>query len=91
MKAVAWLMVKALAFTSEEGSRQIVFGAVSGREDENKMRGAYINLSKVTEPSDFVISEEGGKVQERIWVSCFLGCEIFYLLMLFGRMRQWRF
>jgi hypothetical protein len=64
-----WVMEKALAFTSEEGSRQLVYAAVGERGDESKLRGAYISLSQVRESSDFVLSQEGAKVQDRIWVS----------------------
>ncbi|KZP17994.1 short-chain dehydrogenase [Athelia psychrophila] len=56
-----------LAFTTEEGSRQLVYAAVGGNEEPSKMRGAYINLGNVQEVSDFVLSAEGGAAQERIW------------------------
>ncbi|KAK0443239.1 hypothetical protein EV421DRAFT_1710192 [Armillaria borealis] len=56
-----------LAFTTEEGSRQLVFSAVGGANDEDKLRGAYISLSEVVEESDFVISEDGKVVQDKIW------------------------
>lgn len=69
VKVIDWLTSKAFAFTSEEGSRQLVYAAIGGREDESQMRGAYVHLNKVAEVSDFVISEEGAKLQERIWVS----------------------
>ncbi|KAF8903450.1 hypothetical protein CPB84DRAFT_1774170, partial [Gymnopilus junonius] len=60
------LMEKALAHTSEEGSRQLVFGAVGGGMGDN-LRGAYINLSKVEEPSDYVLSTRGKAAQEKLW------------------------
>lgn len=65
-----WILVKLLANTSEVGSRQLVYAAIGGTEDEAKIRGAFISTSEIREVSDFVLSEEGAKVQDRIWVSC---------------------
>lgn len=62
-------MEKALALTAEEGSRQLIYGALAEDKD-GQMRGAYITAANVAEPSDFVISEVGEKVQERLWVRC---------------------
>lgn len=56
----------ALAWTTEQGSRQLVWAAVGGIADQ--VRGGYVSISAIQEPSDFVISEEGKKVQERAWV-----------------------
>lgn len=47
------------------------------------MQGRYLNLCRVEEESDYVISEEGGKVEKRLWV-CFtyivvVGCELMVL------------
>ncbi|KAG7440371.1 NAD(P)-binding protein [Guyanagaster necrorhizus] len=56
-----------LAFTTEEGSRQLVYAAIGSLDDEETLRGKYIQLSKVTEESDFAISEDGMIVQEKIW------------------------
>lgn len=61
-----------LAFTTEQGSRQIIYGAIGGRENEDRMKGAFISRSEVVEPSDFVVSEKGGKMQENLWVSMFI-------------------
>ncbi|PBK67956.1 short-chain dehydrogenase [Armillaria solidipes] len=55
------------AFTTEEGSRQLVYGAVGSLEDEEKLRGKYICMSEVVEESDFVISEDGKIVQDKVW------------------------
>ncbi|RDB15750.1 WW domain-containing oxidoreductase [Hypsizygus marmoreus] len=65
--ALDWLMEKALARTTEEGSRMLVYSAVGGEEDGEELRGEYISSAKVAEASDFVISEEGGIVQNKIW------------------------
>ncbi|KAJ7701185.1 hypothetical protein B0H17DRAFT_1005151 [Mycena rosella] len=64
---VDFLMERALAFTSEQGSRQLVFGAVARRDNPEAMRAAYISLSRVVEPSDYVLSTEGMKMQDRLW------------------------
>ncbi|KAK0476366.1 hypothetical protein IW261DRAFT_1339715 [Armillaria novae-zelandiae] len=56
-----------LAFTTEVGSRQLVYAAVGSLDDEEKLRGKYIHLSRVVEESDFVISEDGKIVQDKVW------------------------
>jgi hypothetical protein len=68
---VGWILDRTIASTSEEGSRQLVYAAVGEKADEKKMRGAFISWGRVEEVSDFVLSEEGTKVQDRIWVSDF--------------------
>ncbi|PBK67955.1 NAD(P)-binding protein [Armillaria solidipes] len=55
------------AFTTEEGSRQLVYGAVGSLEDEEKLRGKYICMSEVMEESDFVISRDGKIIQDKVW------------------------
>jgi retinol dehydrogenase-12 len=57
-----------LAWTAEQGSRQLVFGAVGGRVDEEKMKGAYIHRSRAVEVADFVLSDDGRRMQDTIWV-----------------------
>lgn len=61
------LFERLLAHTAEEGSRQLVYAAVSGVDSE--MHGAYVALSQIKEVSDFVLSAEGREAQRRIWVS----------------------
>ena len=63
-----------LAFTTEQGSRQLVYAAVGSLNDEEKLRGKYIHMSEVVEESDFVISEDGKIVQDKVWVSGSLRC-----------------
>ncbi|KAJ7483238.1 hypothetical protein FB451DRAFT_1438886, partial [Mycena latifolia] len=68
MRAVVSFLVELLfALSAEQGSRQLVFGAVALPHRTEDLRGAYVSLSKVTEPSDFVLSEEGKRVQNRVW------------------------
>lgn len=62
-------MEKVLARTTEEGSRQIVWAAVANEDKKDELQGAYITLSEISEPSNFVISEEGKHAQDRLWVS----------------------
>ena len=57
-----------LAWTAEEGSRQLVFGAVGGRDDEESMKGAYIHRSCAVEVANFVLSDDGRRMQDTIWV-----------------------
>jgi len=64
-----------------DGAQVMVYGAVgtsftiysSGQASDNldNLRGAYVNLGRVDEPSDFIIGEEGKKRQDKIWVSVF--------------------
>ncbi|KAK0186902.1 hypothetical protein F5146DRAFT_147778 [Armillaria mellea] len=56
-----------LCFTTEEGSRQLVYGAVGSLDDEEKLHGKFIQMSEVVEESDFVISEDGKIVQDKVW------------------------
>ncbi|KAJ6580895.1 short-chain dehydrogenase [Mycena capillaripes] len=64
---VDYLMERALAFTAEVGSRQLVWGAVAHQEQPDKLRGEYLAGCQVKEVSDFVLSAEGVKVQDRLW------------------------
>ncbi|KAG6856249.1 hypothetical protein H0H87_006108 [Tephrocybe sp. NHM501043] len=62
-----WIMEKFLARTSEEGSRQLVWAAVGGKDDEDKLRGAYVDGLRIVEASDFAVGEEGHVVQDKLW------------------------
>ncbi|KAF8958275.1 short-chain dehydrogenase [Flammula alnicola] len=67
-RAVAdWIMKKVLARTSEEGSRQLIWAAVGGEDTKDQLRGAYISVGRVSEASDYVISEVGKSAQEKLW------------------------
>jgi retinol dehydrogenase 12 len=59
------------AHTTEEGSRQLVYGAVGVPEagDEWMLKGQYINMSTVEEVSDDVLDDRGRRAQDMIWVS----------------------
>ncbi|KAG2138654.1 uncharacterized protein EDB93DRAFT_1090606 [Suillus bovinus] len=56
-----------LAWTAEQGSRQLVFAAVGGRDNEDNMKAGYVNLGRLIEVADFVLSDEGRKFQNTVW------------------------
>ena len=57
-----------LAYTTEEGSRQLVWAAVGGAGREFELRGGYVSMADLQEVSDYVLSDEGTVVQTRLWV-----------------------
>ncbi|KAF9526084.1 hypothetical protein CPB83DRAFT_858316 [Crepidotus variabilis] len=63
-----FLMEKALARTSEEGSRQLIWASLgSDKGDEHALHGTYISDMQVFEPADSVVSEDGKKLQNKLW------------------------
>ncbi|KAK7462249.1 hypothetical protein VKT23_007853 [Stygiomarasmius scandens] len=56
-------------YTTEEGSRSLVYGAVgeAGTEAEETLRGAHLRRGRKTEYGEFVLTSQGEKLQERIW------------------------
>ncbi len=78
------------AFTTEEGSRQLVYAAVGGADNEEELRGAYIDMSEVKQVSEWVLSKTGREAEDRLWVCCaclFLGVD--FVLILFYRPKRW--
>lgn len=63
-----WFWDIFVSWSAERGSRQLVFGALGNKDKPDELKGAYISSSKVVEPSDYVISDEGAKVQKQLWV-----------------------
>ncbi|KAM7222719.1 hypothetical protein V8F06_001906 [Rhypophila decipiens] len=64
MQKVIFSLVKAvIGRTAEEGSRVLVYAATAGKETH----GQYLVNNAVAMPSDWVVSEEGTKTQERVW------------------------
>ncbi|KAJ3863526.1 MAG: hypothetical protein NXY57DRAFT_1001009 [Lentinula lateritia] len=53
------------AYTSEEGSRQIIYAAIGGKDEE--LRGKFTSYSQVLEISDWMLSEEGKKAEDKTW------------------------
>ena len=64
-----WLSKLLLARTTEQGSRQLIWACIYGKDDINQLRGAYISSMRIQEPSDFVVSEEGKLAQTKLWVN----------------------
>jgi hypothetical protein len=63
-------LIKALlARSAEKGSRTIVHAALAGSRAD--MQGKYLNKCQVEEESDYVLSDEGAKTEDQLWV-CFL-------------------
>lgn len=66
----------AAARSSEEGSRQLIWAAVgpesATREEMKKLHGQYVHNTKIEQVSEWVRTEEGGLVQERVFVSIVL-------------------
>ncbi|KAF9020270.1 short-chain dehydrogenase [Hymenopellis radicata] len=61
---VSALYFRLMAFTAEQGSRQVLYAALSGDEE---MRGAYVAYHQIREPSDFVLSEDGQRLKQVYW------------------------
>ena len=64
-----WLRKLLLARTTEQGSRQLVWACISGKDNVDQLRGAYISSMAIREPSDTVVSEEGKRAQDKLWVN----------------------
>ena len=82
---LSWIYVvvdSIIAWSAERGSRQLVFAALGREKREDELKGAYISSSEVTEPSDFIISDEGRAGQKQVWVSIFTRCSRFLCLSL---------
>ncbi|KAG1773279.1 hypothetical protein EV702DRAFT_583044 [Suillus placidus] len=56
-----------LAWTSEQGSRQLICAAVGGRDNEDSVKGGFVNRSRFVEVADFVLSDGGHKMQDTVW------------------------
>lgn len=64
-KLAKWIFAR----TTEQGSRSLVWAAIGGDEDRDKLRGAYVALCQVSEASDYVLSDGGKRAQDVLWVS----------------------
>ena len=67
--AIHWLAEKILAFTTEEGGRQIAWAAICGEGDLNALRGAYMVATRVEEPADFLLGKREKERGAKLWVS----------------------
>ena len=66
---IMWLRKLILARTTEQGSRQLIWACIGGKDNIDQLRGAYISSMQIRESSDFVISEEGKRAQTKLWVN----------------------
>ena len=69
---LSWPIEILLARTAEQGSRQLIWASIGGKDSIDQLRGAYISSMRVQESSDFVISEEGKHAQTKLWVNIHL-------------------
>ncbi|KAJ6580743.1 hypothetical protein B0H19DRAFT_1112261 [Mycena capillaripes] len=67
LAAFETLLSYIFAFTTEVGGRHLVWASVGLEDEPDALRGAYIHRCQITDPSDFVISAQGAKVQDRLW------------------------
>ncbi|KAJ7272452.1 short-chain dehydrogenase [Mycena rebaudengoi] len=67
MAIVDSLMEKAISLPTEVGSRQLVWAALGEQEHPEKLRGESIYAGRVEEVSDYILSAEGVKIQNRLW------------------------
>ncbi len=65
---VSALYFRLMAFTAEQGSRQVLYAALYKDEE---MRGAYVAYHQIREPSDFILSEDGRRLKQVYWVRVF--------------------
>ena len=58
-----------MARSTEQGSRQLIWASIGGKDNIEQLRGAYISSMQVREPSDSVVGEKGKLAQNKLWVS----------------------
>jgi hypothetical protein len=63
IKWLVWLLHLLLARSTEVGSRTLVDATTSGPESH----GEYKSDCQVVPPSAYVLSEDGRKMQKRVW------------------------
>ncbi|KAF9449782.1 NAD(P)-binding protein [Macrolepiota fuliginosa MF-IS2] len=57
---------RVFARKTEDGGRLVAWVCI-GEEEEESLKGAYVNLNRVEEPSDFVLGEEGKRREDKLW------------------------
>ncbi|KAF6763188.1 hypothetical protein DFP72DRAFT_526448 [Ephemerocybe angulata] len=65
--ALSSIMLWVMGRTAEQGARSIVWAAVGAAENPDKLRGRYLNLDRLEEPSDHVCDVGGRKRQGKLW------------------------
>ena len=68
-KRLVGLLELIMARTTEQGSRQLIWACIGGKDNIDQLRGAYISSMKVHEPSDLVVGVEGKIRQNKLWVN----------------------
>jgi hypothetical protein len=68
LRVIDSILEAALARSTEEGSRNLVWAAVGGAGREFELRGGYVSNANLQEISDYALSDEGAVVQTRLWV-----------------------
>ncbi|KAK0207389.1 hypothetical protein IW262DRAFT_1530247 [Armillaria fumosa] len=48
-------------------AEELIYGAIGSLDDEEKLHGKFIQMSEIVEESNFVISEDGKIVQDKVW------------------------
>ena len=54
-------------------------------QDPKALHGKFLGWTRIMEESDYVLSDEGQRVQERLWVSCLFSYSRDPILMARGR------
>jgi retinol dehydrogenase-12 len=68
---VFMVMKLALGRRTAEGAKTLVWAATAGHNDasvRDSLKGAYSSDCRIAAPSDFALSDEGQKIQSRLWV-----------------------
>ncbi|KAJ8074042.1 hypothetical protein PM082_012333 [Marasmius tenuissimus] len=60
-------MKEEFAYNSEEGGRQLLYAGIGERDRENEMRGGWVAFSEISECSDFLLGEEGKRLEAKVW------------------------
>lgn len=57
-----------MARTTEMGSRTLVWAGLAGKDGGGELHGRYTTSCRVEEESDYILSQEGAEVEDRLWV-----------------------
>jgi retinol dehydrogenase-12 len=71
------IMELLLCRTAVDGAKTYIWAALSGKNDvavRENLRGAYTSACRIEEPSDYVMSQEGQKARDQVWVRTLLNC-----------------
>jgi retinol dehydrogenase-12 len=68
IKIVLTIMERLVARMSEQGSCQLIFSAVGRQDNEENMKGGFVSSGCLIEVTDFIMSDEGHRMQDTVWV-----------------------